>query len=255
MTRNRIITLATLAGLLFSGSNQLLAQGRSIPKSEEAKAQEEALPLELPEGQKYRYKAFNGLNISVDILDPIMYTTMFDHCSYEVQVMADLHHRFFPMASFGMGLADETSNNGLDFDTDKKQECNFKSDLAPFAKIGLAYNTKFNDIRPQDYYMVFMRYGFAYSQGDITNLWYASKEWDAVGPIDILDQSYTTHWVELGAMIKVQLWRKISAGWDLYWKVKLHQSGTEQGKPYFMPGFGTTSSSVGFSFRLYYDIF
>ena len=84
----------------------LLAQGRSIPVSSEVKAEEQKeLPDVLPEGQKYRYRFFNGLNVSVDILDPLLYTFYFEHASFEAQVMADFHHRFFPMASFGMGIA------------------------------------------------------------------------------------------------------------------------------------------------------
>ena len=66
------ITLA-FAALLLSSSPALLAQGRSIPVSSEVKAEEQKeLPDVLPEGQKYRYRFFNGLNVSVDILDPLL---------------------------------------------------------------------------------------------------------------------------------------------------------------------------------------
>ena len=160
-----------LTGLLFlSSSSALLAQGRSIPVSSEVKAEEQKeLPIELPEGQKYRYRFFNGLNVSVDILDPVLHLFTFEHASYEAQLMADFHHRFFPMASFGMGLADETSDNGLEFGTGAKQEFTFKSDLAPFGKVGFAYNFDYNSTRPNDLYLVFLRYGLAYNKADITN--------------------------------------------------------------------------------------
>ena len=76
-----------------------------------------------------------------------------------------------------------------------------------------------------------------------------------MGPISISDQEYTTQWVEVGGIIKVQIVKHISLGWDLYLKVKVSQSGTHYGKPYFVPGYGTNKSFLGFSFRLYYDIF
>lgn len=244
--------------LIVASIAPMLAQGRSIPKGSEAKAQEKIQQISdiLPEGQKYRYPLLNGINISVDIFDPILYATAFDHASLEVQAMADLHHRFFPLASFGMGLCDETSNNGLEFGTGQKQECRFKSGPSPFGKIGMAYNLKYNDLRPNDSYMLLARYGIAYSTADITNLYCASQGFPpGFGPISIVGQKYFTHWLELGGMMKVQITGHFSLGWDLYWKIKLAQTGTQSGEPYFVPGFGTTDSPIGFSFRVFYDIF
>lgn len=256
MKRLVLTSLLLLAATTHFGA---WAQGRSIPKGSEAKAQEAVAEIvdELPEGQKYRYPLLNGLNISVDIFDPLMRLTLFDHASYEAQAMLDLHHRFFPMASFGMGEANEVSNNGLDYDFPDKQkrECSFKSKLSPFGKVGIGYNLGFNDLRPDDFYMLMLRYGVAYSKADISNLYYAESFWGATGPITIAEQKYTTQWLELGGMIKVQIMSHLSLGWDLYVKVKVAQSGTRQGIPYFVPGYGTSSSPVGFSFRIYYDLF
>lgn len=257
MTKARHIIALALTGLfLTTSSPKLLAQGRSIPVSSDIKAEEQKEIIEeLPEGQKYRYKLFNGLNVSVDILDPVLHAFAFDHASYEAQMMADFHHRFFPMASFGMGLANETSDNGLEYGTGTKQEFTFKSSLAPFGKIGAAYNFDYNSVRPNDFYMAFFRYGIAFNKADITNLYYADELWGSLGPIDISDQEYTTQWLELGGMIKVQIAKHISLGWDLYFKFKISQSGTEFGTPYFVPGYGSNKAHLGFLFRLYYDIF
>lgn len=254
-----IIRWASLCLICFCGCSQLQAQGCSIPKNSEAKEKEAAQIIEeLPEGQKYRYQLLNGLNVSIDLLDPVLHTFFYDHASYEGQIMLDLHHRFFPMASFGMGVANETSNNGLEYGTDEKKELNFKSKLAPFAKFGMGYNLRYNDLHPDDIYMIFARYGWSHNKADITNLYYTSREnetWGAYGPASLTDQSYTSHWVEAGAMIKVQVWKRISLGWDLYWKIRISQTGTEFGDPYYVPGLGTSNSKVGFSFRLYYEIF
>lgn len=249
-----LLVVLTLAAFPTTGQ----AQGRSIPKGSEAKAQEDnKLQIDdvLPEGQKYRYPLFNGLSLSVDVFDPLLSLMILDHCTYEVQAMVDLHHRYFPMASVGMGWADEKSDNGLDFGTDQKQELRFKSDMAPFAKVGMAYNLNFNDKRASDFYLIMMRYGLAHNEADISNLYYADDTWGALGPIEIKDQKYTSHWLEVGGMIKVQVWKHISMGWDLYWKIPLAQSGTKSGKPYYVPGMGTSQSDIGFSFRLYYDLF
>ncbi len=235
----------------------LLAQGRSIPKGSQARAEESIslLDEELPEGQKYRYPLFNGLNVSIDIFDPLYDLFLANHASYEAQAMVDLHHRFFPMASFGMGYAEEKSNNGIEFSTGKKQEFTFKSDMSPFLKLGMAYNMRYNSTKPDDLYLIFARYGFAHNTADLTNIYYASSYWDDTHLPDMLDQSYTTQWIEAGVMLKVQLIKHVSLGWDLYAKIKLSQSGTEHGKPAFVPGYGDCSSIFGFNFRVYYDIF
>lgn len=255
---HHLLRLIAVPLLLVTSIYSMSAQGRSIPKGSEAKAQEQVQQISdiLPDGQKYRYPLLNGVNLSVDIFDPILYATAFDHASFEVQAMADLHHRFFPMAAFGMGLCNETSNNGLEFGTGQKQECRFKSGLSPFGKVGMAYNLKYNDLRPNDCYMLLARYGMAYSTADITNLYCASQGFPpGFGPIDITDQKYFTHWLEVGGMMKVQISGHFSLGWDLYWKIKLAQTGTKSGVPYYVPGFGTTDSSIGFSFRVFYELF
>ena len=56
-------------------------------------------------------------------------------------------------------------------------------------------------------------------------------------------------------MVKVQIAKHISLGWDLYFKAKVSQSGTQYGTPFFVPGYGPNKSHIGFSFRIFYDIF
>ena len=103
--------------------------------------------------------------------------------------------------------------------------------------------------------MLFARYGIAHSKADLTNIYYASANWPDVKLPDLLGQEYTTQWIEAGIMLKVKVWWRFSMGWDMYAKIKLAQSGTEYGKPAFVPGYGDCSSIFGFNFRLFYDIF
>lgn len=255
MGKYRNILFLLLMTICCLQSADVMAQGRTIPRSSEVEGKDETILDILPEGQTHRYPFFNGLNVSVDVFDPVMNLFYFDHVSYEAQLMLDFHHRFFPMFALGIGRADETSNNGNDYGTNQKEELNFKSEMSPFFKVGMGYNLDYNSTRPADMYMVFMRYGYAYSKADITNLYYADDKWGPCGPISLLDQEYQTHWLEAGVLLKVQLMRHISLGWDLYCKVPVYRKGTESGKPVFVPGFGTADSPVGFSFRIYYDLF
>lgn len=254
-TRHSLIALLLAFAACWFNATSVVAQGRSIPKGSEAKAQEILLDDELPEGQTHRYPLLNGLNVSVDIFDPLYDIFTASHASYEAQVMLSLHNRFFPMAAMGMGYADETSNNGIEFSTGEKQEFTFKSEMSPFMKLGMAYNLRYNSTTPEDTYMVFARYGIAHSKADLTNIYYASSNWPDVHLPDHIGQEYTTQWIEAGMMLKVKLWWRFSLGWDLYAKIKLAQSGTEKGKPAFVPGYGDCSSLFGFNFRIFYNIF
>lgn len=260
-------TLLNILALIIAISITLpsYGQGRNIPKSKEAREAEAARDAEeketpLPEGQKYRYPLFNGLDVSVDVMDLMMRLFGTGYGSHEVQVMANFHNRFFPMVAVGMGQANTDSNNGLNYSDGKqypdmfRQEHTFKTNWAPYFKLGCAYNLKYNHFRPNDFYALFMRYGFSSYTADITNLWYYDGTWATYKSEDLTDQEYNIHWLELGGMIKVQVNKYISMGWDLYYKVPVKEKTSRYGKPYYSPGFGVHNNNVGFLFRVYYNI-
>lgn len=221
------------------------AQGASIPKNSEAKAQEMTLPEELPDSVKYRYPLFNGLSLSVNLFPPVMQVFGKDYCSYEAMITADIHHRFMPQVAAGIGSCNELSDNGY----------RYKSQMTPFFKVGMVYNFQFNEYKyGRDFYAAFIRYGYGYSKADITGLTYNDGFWNEYGPADIRDQKFHSHWLELGAMIKVEVVKHISLGWDISFKPFLSKGGNEYANPYYVPGYGATSSKIGMAFNLYWDI-
>lgn len=240
-------------------------QGRNIPKSKEVREAEaareaEEVEIPLPEGQKYRYPLFNGLDISVDVMDLLMRSFGTGYGSHEVQVMADFHHRFFPMVALGMGQANTTSDNGMNYSdgrlypSDIRKEHTFKTNLAPYFKLGCAYNLKYNNFRPNDFYTIFMRYGFCSYTTSISDLWYYDGTWATYKSEDLTDLDHNIHWIELGGMIKVQVAKYISLGWDLYYKVAVKEKTSQYGTPFYSPGFGVHNNHIGFMFRIYYNI-
>lgn len=220
------------------------AQGNSIPKSSKAKVQAEEQPEILPEDVKYRYPLFNGLSVSTNIFDPVMEMFKWDHANYGATVTADFHHRFFPQLSFGLGHCNqENEDNGL----------KYVSKAAPYFKTGMLYNFKYNETKPENYYYVLARVGFSKSKGDFENLKYTDGYWIDYGPETINDQDFSCSWVELGGGIKVKLTGPISLGWEISLRPMLSNGNNKYGKPYFVPGRGT--SSFCFEFNLSYDIF
>lgn len=256
-----LITLITTLSLTLPS----YGQGRNIPKGKEAREAEAARDAEekeipLPEGQKYRYPLFNGLNVSVDVMDLLLRSFGTGYGSHEVQVMADFHHRFFPMVAIGMGQANTDSDNGMNYSDgrlypdDYKQEHTFTTNWAPYFKVGCAYNLKYNHFRPNDFYTLFMRYGFSSYTADISNLMFADGTWATYKSDDLTDLKYNIHWLEFGGMIKVQMTKYVSLGWDVYYKIPVKEKTSPYGNPYYSPGFGVHSNHIGFMFRIYYNI-
>lgn len=226
----------------------IFAQGRSIPRS--SKVEEETQTTspkeeELPEGVKYRYPLFNGISLMFNVFEPVLDLFAKDYSSYETTIMFDLHHRFFPEASFGVGYCNEKSDDLVHYEVK----------TTPFYKIGFRYNLNYNDLEDKFYYFIVARYGFCHSEADISNLSYKDGYWPEYGPISIRDQEFNSHWVEIGGGIKVQIWDRLSAGWDFYIKPFISKGSTRNAEPYYIPGYGTTGSNFGMAFRLYYDLF
>lgn len=220
------------------------AQGSSIPKSEEARALERVEPDELPDSVAYRYPLWHGMSVSVNVFPPMMQLFGKDYANYEAMLTLDLHHRFMPQVVAGMGGGEATNDNGL----------TYKSNTVPYLKVGMAYNFNYNDTQPDNFYAVFARYAFSSSKGDISGMSYTDGYWDVWTPEDLEGLQFNAHWLEIGGMIKVRIAHHISMGWEGSFKPFVHKGGGRHGDPYFVPGYGVTTSKLGFGFHVFYDL-
>ncbi|MCR5395488.1 MAG: DUF6048 family protein [Bacteroidales bacterium] len=250
-------SLLLLAGMMVSVA--VWAQGSSIPTTSAVREQREAAVVEelleqLPEGQKYRYPLLNGLSVSFNLFPPVIDLLGKDYGNYEGTLTLDLHHRFLPQVSAGVGYCNTTSDDiGYTHTDGTFHGMRYHSKMRPFIKVGMLYNFKYNDIKPNDFYGAVLRFGYAYSKADITNMGYTDAVWGYYGPIEARGLEFHSVWMEMGGFIKVQLVKHFSLGWDLTFRPFLHKGKDSQGKPYFVPGYGTTSNLFGFGFHGYFD--
>ncbi|MCR5361573.1 MAG: DUF6048 family protein [Bacteroidales bacterium] len=242
------IRLAALVAMYFMANVTLLAQGSSIPTTSAVKEQraegDATASATLPEGQKYRYATFNAMSVSFNLFPPVMNLFGKDYGSYEGTLTIDLHRRFFPQATAGVGYCNAESDDFV----------RYHSKMRPFLKAGMLYNFKYNEPAADDIWGVLMRVGYAYSEADVSNLYYTDAFWGETGPMSIDGMKFHSVWMELGGFIKVQISKHLSAGWDLSWKPFLHRGSVRQGKPYFVPGYGVTTSQIGMGFHVYFDL-
>jgi hypothetical protein len=240
-------TLCLLAFCLLSAF-PAFGQGATIPRgsnSGETTVDTPPINYELPEGVKYRYPLFYGLNLSVNLFEPVMHVFRNNYASYEATAQVDLHHRYMPELTVGVGKCDDKSDDLV----------GYKTSLSPFFKVGAALNLKYNDVEPNYFYFVVLRYGYSHSTADITNLYYNDGFWEKYGPVDLINQTFNAHWFELGFGIQVKLWRRFSMGWDLYYKPLISDGGSKYASPYYIPGYGITSFKFGLNYRLTYRLF
>jgi hypothetical protein len=236
-----------LAALAPAVATPAFGQGATIPRGSSKADVEVTTPLstELPEGVKYRYPLLNGLNLSINLFEPVMHVFRNDYASYEATAQLDLHHRYLPEVTVGVGQCDDVSDDLV----------GYKTSLSPYFKVGAALNLRYNDVDPDYFYFVVLRYGYSHSTADITNMYYTDGYWNQYGPVDILDQTFNAHWVELGFGIQVKIWRRFSMGWDLYYKPLISDGSTKYASPYYLPGYGVTSVKFGLNYRLTYKLF
>ncbi len=157
-----------------------------------------------------------------------------------VWAQLNMHNRYFPYLEIGLGTAD-TRPDGADF--------TYRSPLAPYFKIGASYNMFYNS-NPDYQLHAGVRYGlssFSFSIDDVT---LADSYWGETATFSIPSQHSTAGFIEIGVGVKVKLWKRLSAGWDVFYRSVLHQSRCPAGKPMYIPGYGKIGTSFGASLSL-----
>ena len=73
--------------------------------------------------------------------------------------------------------------------------------------------------------------------------------------LDLSGQKATAHWLEFGIGVETKLWSFIRLGWSIRYKFRAALSHPEEGKPYYIPGFGKNDSNGwGGTVNLVFDV-
>lgn len=204
---------------------------------------------------KSPYPLYNGVTVGVNFADAILSLTGQTHNSYDVSAMVSLHNWFFPTVEAGIGWGHHTENNDL-----------FKIKAKPsmYAKVGVNYNFLY---KSDPAYMAYLglRFGVASCRWDKTDIKSPSateettqntdekttRDTDGDGKPayepDELNRRCTSTYGEIVAGLKVKIAGPFSLGWNVRYRLGLHNSGGES--PWFVPGYGT--GPLGFTFNAY----
>ncbi|MDD2524925.1 MAG: DUF6048 family protein [Bacteroidales bacterium] len=224
MKRISAFICSLLVVSLFAFSVQ--AAGKSAKK---AKVQQsDTIPL------------YNGFSVGLDLLSPFNSLFGNGYIGSELSVDYDLKHRYFPVVELGGGHY-EGEKDGLSFRMN-----------GGFGRIGVNRNIFANN-QAKFFGYLGARYGFASEQYDYLGVKTTDGYWNTTNTSNLLNQSAQTHWTELLAGVRVQIYKKVSLGWIIRYHFRLSQTSSKAGKPYYVPGYGKNESTgVLMNYSLYY---
>lgn len=187
---------------------------------------------------KSPYPLYCGVTVGVNFADAIMAATGQTHSSYDLSAMVSLHNWFFPVVEAGMGWGHHTETNDL---------FHVKAKPSMYAKVGLNYNFLY---KSDPAYMAYVgvRFGVAQCKWDKTDIKSTNEEGETSYLPNEMNQSCTSVYGEVLAGLKVKIAGPFALGWNVRYRLGLHNSGGMS--PWFVPGYGT--GPLGFTFNAYW---
>lgn len=193
---------------------------------------------------KMKYPLIFEGAVGINIWDPVMRAFGQHYGLADAWVELSLHNRYKPIFEFGLGQAKYTPSDG---------NYTYKSPTSVYFRLGANYNFLYNS-SPDYQFFGGLRYGFSPFSYSVTNITVDSPYWDETVGFDIPSRNATAGWLEVVFGLKVKLWGPISAGWTIKYSSLLHCSTSANGKPWYIPGFGTRGTSLGGSFSISYTL-
>lgn len=199
------------------------------------------------EDKDIKPKLYQGSTLGVEIAGLGSYLLGSDIMSTEAMLQVNLLNRFMPVAEVGFAKVDSKSD---------ATDILYKTS-APYFKIGADYNFFYNKEHLPGYLYGGLRYGFSSFSYDVDAP--AMKDPNYGGQMEIPFSyhgiSTTAHWLEIVAGIKVKIYRRFCMGWSVRYKRRLSYTKHTNTEPWYIPGFGTNSSTAfTLSYHLMYNL-
>lgn len=187
---------------------------------------------------------FQGFTVSADVLGLGQYF-LSDYGCIEGALRLNLKNTYFPIFEAGLGKCDMTDGN-----TDIHYETH-----APYFRIGFDMNMLKNKFQDNRLYLG-ARYGLSFYNFDISGPAQTDDIWGGSEAYNVKGVSTTSHWLEIVFGVQVKIWRSFHMGWSVRYKRELSSTSNNYAKPYYIPGYGTTTNSTcwGGTFNLIFDL-
>jgi len=191
-----------------------------------------------------RYPRITDLSIGLNIAEPLFMALGQSYASTDVSATLNMWNRLQPTVELGIGWASNTPD-GMAF--------TYKGKPSPYFKVGANYNFLFKN-NPDYQVLAALRLGYSTFSYDVNGAHYRSSYWREETDYSITGEHSHALWGEAGLGLKVRLLGPVSMGWMIRYHAILNYGKNRNSKPWFIPGYGPRSSSLGFSLGLYYTL-
>lgn len=197
-----------------------------------------------PKIPKMEQPLLYAVAISADIWDPVMRLFGQKYGLMEFSAELNLHNRYIPVVEVGLG---QTSYRPED------NNYNYKVSPTPYFRIGANYNFLYNS-NPD--YMVYagLRLGWSHFSYEVNDVTLSSSYWDETTTFSLPRQNASLTYMQILFGLRVRVFGPISMGWNLRYKARLHESSAAFGAPWYIPGYGTRTSSLSGNFLITYTL-
>lgn len=191
---------------------------------------------------KMEYPLIYAVSVGVDIWDPVMRMLGQKYGLVSFNAELNMHNRYIPVVEAGLGMASNTPADN---------NYTYKSKPAPFFKIGMNYNFLYNS---SSSYMAMagVRYGYSPFSFSVEDVTVDSPYWQEDTPMNIPSQNVSAGYFELLFNLRVKIAGSIYLGWSFKYHQIMHETKIPNGKPWYIPGYGTRESTVTGAFTVTY---
>ena len=190
------------------------------------------------------YPRLTDLSVGVNFIEPLLMAFGQSYASTDVSATLNMWNRLQPTVELGIGWA-HNSPDGMNF--------TYKCKPSPYFKVGVNYNFLFKNV-PDYQAIVGIRLGYSTFGYDVTDARYRNSYWREDIGYSITGERSHALWGEAGVGLKVKLWNRLSMGWMIRYHGIFNYGKNKNSKPWFIPGYGPRSSSLGLSLGIYYTL-
>ena len=191
-----------------------------------------------------RYPLLTDLSIGVNLVEPLFMAFGQSYASADVNATLNMWNRLQPTVELGLGWA-KNSPDGMNF--------TYHGKPSPYFKLGANYNFLFKS-SPDYQALIGIRLGYSTFGYDVNDVNYYGGYWQEGITYQLKGEHSHALWGEAGVGLKVKLFDRLSMGWMIRYHGIFNYGKNEHSKPWFIPGYGPRSSSLGLSLGLYYTL-
>ena len=190
------------------------------------------------------YPILTDVSIGLNFAEPLFMAFGQTYASADINATLNMWNRLQPTLELGLGWA-KTTPDDMNF--------TYRGKPSPYVKVGANYNFLFKN-SPDYQALLGIRLGYSNFGYDITNATYYSSYWNEVAVTNISGERSHALWGEACVGLKVKLFDRLSMGWMIRYHGIFNYGKNTHSKPWFIPGYGPRSSSLGFSLGISYTL-